>query len=108
MTISLQQKIIAVAASLIAIVAFGWCMRHEGEKRGAVDQKLEANAGQVKELKLEAVVVDRAAAIEVKKSVAKKAEYHAARAKVELKGDTVFADGKEVVLPSVAALIKVA
>jgi hypothetical protein len=100
-TLSLQQKIIAGVAILIAVAVFGWCQRREGQKVGAVDQEIKAAAVVVTARKA-------AAGVELKKSVAKRAEYHAARAKVELKGDTVIADGQSVFLPSVANLVKVA
>ena len=99
--LSLKQKLVAGVAIAIAIAVFGWCQRREGQKVGAVNPELKANAVVVQAQKADVVV-------EVKKSVAKRKEYHAARAKVELKGDTVIADGQAVVLPSVADLVKVA
>lgn len=101
MTPSLWRKILAGAVIAIAIGVFGWCQRRDGEKAGAVNQEIKASA---------IVVTARKAAVatELEKSVAKRVEYHTARAKVELKGDTVIADGKTVELPSVASLITVA
>jgi hypothetical protein len=99
--LSLKQKILVGVAIAIAVAVFGWCQRREGQQLGAINQEIKASA----------VVVQAertGAGVEVKKSVAKKAEYHAVRAKVELKGDTVIADGQTVVLPSVANLVRVA
>lgn len=98
MKLSLQQKIIAGVAIAIAVLVFGWCQRREGQKVGAIDQEIHASAVVVKAQKADV-------AVEIKKSVTKRAEYHAARAKVELKGDTVVADGQTVVMPSVAAAL---
>lgn len=100
-TLSLKQKILAGVAIAITVGVFGWCQRREGQQLGAINQEIKASAVVVKAQRV-------AAGAEVKKSIAKKAEYHAARAKVELKGDTVIADGQTVVLPSVARLVKVA
>lgn len=105
MKLTLQQKILAGVLVVIAIAVFGWCQRREGVKTGALNQEIVTSTAAVKDLKLEAVVVDKAAQVEVKKSVAKRADYQAARAKVELKGDTVIADGQSIVLPSVAAAL---
>lgn len=106
--LSLKTKIIAGVAIAVVLLVLGWCRQREAFNAGRADQRLETNAGVVKELRTKAVVVDKAAAVEVKKSVAKRAEYHAARAKVEVKGDTVFADGKQIEMPSVTDLIRVA
>jgi hypothetical protein len=100
-TLSLHQKIIAGVALVVAVAVFGWCQRREGQQLGAINQEIKASAVVVQAQKVDA-------GVEVRKSVAKRTEYHAARAKVEIKGDTVIADGQTVVLPSVANLIKVA
>jgi hypothetical protein len=100
-SLTLQQKILAVVALVIAVVVFGWCQRREGVKVGAVNQEIKASAIVVTAEKADVQV-------ELKKSVAKRTEYKAARAKVEIKGDTIFADGKEIEMPSVVGLIKVA
>jgi hypothetical protein len=96
-----RTKIVAGVAVAIALAVFGFCERRAGQQIGAVNQELKASAIVVTAERADAVV-------EVKKSVAKRAEYNAARAKVELKGDTVIADGQSVVLPSVANFVKVA
>jgi hypothetical protein len=105
--VKLQSKIIAGALVAIALVVFGWCEHRSGVKAGAVDQKLEANAVSVKQNRAAAVVVQKAADVEVKKSAIVRITYRAARAKVEVKGDTVISDGQSIVLPAVANLIKV-
>lgn len=101
MTLSSKQKIIGVVVIVVAFGVFGFCQRREGQQLGAINQEIKASAIVVQAQKAEA-------GVEIKKSVAKRTEYHAARAKVELKGDTVIADGQAIVLPSVANLIKVA
>lgn len=97
----LSQKILAGIAAIAVLAVAGWCIRRDGINRGAIDQRIQTSATEVKELKHDAVVV-RA------QTIAKRKEYHAARSKVELEGDTVVADGKTVELPSVASLIRVA
>lgn len=101
MKVSLRTWIVAGVGILIAFALFGFCERRAGKEEGAIKQEIKESAVVVKARKQES-------AIEVKKSVAKRAEYHAARAKVEVKGDTVIADGQTVVMPSVANLVKVA
>lgn len=101
MKLTLIEKIEAIVVGLLVIVAVISLVHRDGEKKGAVNQELKTNAAEVKDLRVAAVVVR-------KQSETKKAEYHAARAKVELKGDTVVADGKSIELPSVASLITVA
>jgi hypothetical protein len=100
-TLSLQQKIVAGVAIAIAVAVFGWCQRREGQKAGAINQEIRASAVVVQAQKADV-------AVDLKKSVAKRTEYHAARAKVEVKGDTVIADGQSIVMPSVANMVKVA
>lgn len=106
--LTLRNKIIAGVAIAIAVLVFGWCQRREGVKQGQLDQKITASAEKVEDLKLEAALVDADAKVEVKKAIAKRPEYRAARAKIEVKGDTVIADGQSVVLPSLADFVKVA
>jgi hypothetical protein len=106
--LTLIEKIEAIIVGLFVVAAVVALVHRDGVKKGAVKQELKENAAVVKDLRAKAVVADKAAAVEVKKSVAKRAEYHAARAKVEVKGDTVFADGRQIEMPSVVALIKVA
>lgn len=101
MKLSLVEKLEAIAVGLLVIWAVIALVHRDGEKKGAVRQELKANAVVVEAEKADV-------ATEVKKSVAKRAEYHAARAKVVVEGDTVIADGKTVELPSVASLIRVA
>lgn len=98
---SLAEKIVAGVVTLLVVAGFAFLIHRDGERQGAVKQELKVNAGHVQELRAAAVVV-RA------KTVAKRKEYRAARAKVVVKGDTVIADGKTVELPSVASLIRVA
>lgn len=101
MKLSLRTWILAGVVAAIALAVFGFCERRAGKQEGAVNQEIKASAVVVKARKADA-------AIEVKKSVTKRAEYNAARAKVEVKGDTVVADRQSAVMPSVAALVKVA
>jgi hypothetical protein len=100
-----------IAAGVVAIAVLavcGWCIRRDGIAVGALDQKISAAADKSKILERVIHQVDDSAKIEAQKSVAKKAEYHAARAKVRLEGDTVIADGQHAVMPSVTQLIKAA
>lgn len=95
------EKIAAGVIVCLAIGVFAWLIHRDGEKKGALLQEIKASA----------VVVTAARSdvkVEALKSATKKAEYHAARAKVVLQGDTVIADGKSIDLPSVANLIRVA
>jgi hypothetical protein len=113
--ITLQSKIIAGVAIAIAVVVFGLCERHAGEKIGAVDQKLVTNAAAIRTSdkktavdSVAAVVDEKVADTAVKKSVAARAPYRAARSKIVLKGDSVFVDGQSLELPSIAAFVNVA
>lgn len=96
-----------VVAGAVAIAVFGWCQKRSGISIGAQDQRIQTAAAGVQELKLEKVIVDQVAAEEVKKSDRIRPERRAARAKVEIRGDTVIADEQTIVLPSVASLIRV-
>jgi hypothetical protein len=61
----------------------------------------------VDELEPVVAAAAQAADVETKKLVAKSEDYRSARSKVEVKGDSVIADGARVELPSVAsALVK--
>lgn len=96
-----RKRILAGALVLVALAVFGFCERRAGVKAGAVDQEIKASAIVVKAARAD---VD----VELKKSIAKRKEYHAARAKIQVKGDTVVADGQSVVLPAVAGFVRVA
>lgn len=108
MTLTPRRKIVAGVIAIAILAVVGFCIRRDGIRTGRENQAIAANEIVVKDLKAKGAVVDKAAAVDVKKSIAKKAEYHTARAKVEIKGDTVFADGRQIEMPSVVSLIKVA
>lgn len=105
---TLRQKITAGVVAIAILGVAGWCIRRDSFNAGRVDQRLETSATAVKHLTIEKVVVDKAADVEVKKSIAKRPEYRAARAKIEIQGDSVFADGQRLELPSLADFVKVA
>lgn len=91
----------------VAGIVLSFCSRRNGIEIGAQDQRIQTAATDVKELKLEKVIVDQVAEKEVAKSDRIRPERRAARAKVEIRGDTVIADEQTIVLPSVASLIRV-
>jgi hypothetical protein len=101
MNLTMRQKIIGAAVIIIGVALFGWCEKRSGIQSGALSQEIKASAVVVNARKADV-------AVQLKKSVAKRAEYKAARAKVTVKGDTVIADGQSVVMPSVANLVKIA
>lgn len=103
--LSLRTKIIAGVAAVVLLSVFGWCEHRAGVKVGALDQKIVASAARVKSIETAVAAADQETKVEVNKLVAKNADYRGARAKVELKGDTVIADGQSIVLPSVAAAL---
>lgn len=92
---------------LVAGGILSFCSRRDGIAIGAQDQRITAAAADVQELKLEKVIVDKVADAEVVKSDRIRTERRTARAKVELRGDTVIADGHAIELPSVSSLIRV-
>jgi hypothetical protein len=102
---SLRTKIFAGVGLAIAVAVFGFCERRAGVQVGALDQKIVASAARVKQTETAVAAADQETKVEVKKLVTKNADYQGARAKVELKGDTVVADGQSVVMPSVAAAL---
>jgi hypothetical protein len=104
--VSVRAKILAGVAIAIVIVVFGFCERQSGKKIGALNQKVVASAARVKSAELAVRAADPVAKAEVEKSVTKRANYHEARATVEVKGDSVFADGQRVDMPSVAAALE--
>jgi hypothetical protein len=106
--LSLRNKIIAGIALVLAVVVFGWCEHRSGAAAGALNQKIVAAGDKVTEKKLAAVIVDKVAQVEVKKSVAQRADYRVARSKVDVQGDSVFADGERIQSRSIADLVKAA
>lgn len=102
---SLQTKIIAGVAIAIALATGAWFIHRDGVEAGQVDQKIEASAVSTKQNRAIAAVAQKAADAQVKKSDSVRVVYHAKRSKVEVKGDSVFADGQAVDMPSVASLI---
>lgn len=107
MTLPLRTKIIAGVAIAIAVVVLAYCERRAGKSIGALSQKIVASSARVNEIETTVAAADAETRVEVKKLVTKNADYRGARANIELKGDTVVADGQRVELPSVvAALVK--
>lgn len=103
----IQLVMIAVIAGALLLGVVSFCSRRNGIAIGGQDQRITTAAADVKELRLEKVIVDQVAEEEVKKSDRIRPERRAARAKVQLRGDTVIADGQTIVLPSVVSLIRV-
>jgi hypothetical protein len=99
---TLQTKIIAGVAIAIAVLVFGWCQRREGAKTGALNQEVKMSAVVVSAAKADVAVAAADAKVETKKLVAKNEDYRSSRSKVEIKGDSIFADGQRLELPSVA------
>jgi hypothetical protein len=100
---TLKSKLIAGAAIVIAALVGAYLI--DRAMASAADQKLATNAVQVTKRRSIAVVTQKAADVEVKKSVALRVPYHAARGKIVVKGDSVFADGFSLELPSVADFV---
>jgi hypothetical protein len=103
--ISLRTKIVAGVVLAIAVVVLAYCERRAGIQVGQVEQKIVASGERVKQLEAAVAAVDKETAVQVEKSTTKRTEYRAARAKVEVKGDSVIADGQRVDMPSVAAAL---
>jgi len=102
---SLQTKVIAGVVLALAVVLLAYCEKRSGIQIGQVEQKITASAEHVKHIEAAVAAVDRETKVEVARAATKRSDYHAARAKVQLKGDSVIADGQRVELPSVAAAL---
>jgi hypothetical protein len=100
--LSLKTKIIAGAGVVIVLAVCGWCIRRDGIKLGQVEQKIVASAERVKNIETAVATADQETKVETKKLVTKNADYRSARSKVEVKGDSVIADGQRLEMPSVA------
>lgn len=105
MKLTLEEKVIAGVAILLVVIFGAWWIHRDGEKAGAVDQEIKASAVVVTAAKADVAAARAAAKVEVAKLVTKRTDYRAARAKIEVKGDSVIADGQRVDMPSVAAAI---
>lgn len=106
MNLSFRSTVILLSAAAIALAVCGWCIRRDGIAIGKIGERVAETRRHVDELRSVVAAATKAADVEVKKSVAKRTEYRAARSKVEVKSDSVFADGQRLELPSVAALVK--
>lgn len=105
MNISFRTKLIAGVVAIAVLAVCGWCIRQDGIATGKIGERVVESRKRVAELRPVVAAAAKAADVETKKLVTKNSEYRAARAKVEVKGDSVIADGQRVELPSVAAAL---
>jgi hypothetical protein len=105
MNLSFRTKMIAGVAVIVALAVCGWSLRRSGIAIGKLGERVVETRRHVDELRPVVAAAAKAADVETKKLVAKNSDYRAARAKVEVKGDSVIADGQRVELASVAAAL---
>jgi hypothetical protein len=113
--VKLQTKILLGLGVTIALAVAAWFVHRDGIAKGAVDQKLATNATAIvtsnKKTAVDSVAVvvaEKVADTAVKRSLAVRKTYNAARAKIVVKGDSVFVDGQSLELPSLADFVNVA